>query len=357
MMRSVLIYCRVLSAALLVALAAFAIQRTALQAQLQPNPNVLVRLDARLAEARARSLDRFLNHSPVSRVGQVITARQPMRPHPATNRIIPDVTLLRSSDGGVLVQLHERSTMKSLMASPHPTTITYLNLRDAIYRVFVLQGEMPNAAEQQRIREQFVSDGFPLYEAPKQQARTAPPPPRPRRTPAPNLWAAVSERVGRLTRFIYPTLKAQAPGCYGYAYSSNGAIDPAGITLVELYPRLDWGVDYNSGWWYAYGNDYDYYNGNPTRAGTHWYVYSFDGYDEGEAWGGGYMDEQMTFYNTDFPGNPPPVPVYVSLYDYIGYDYGSIDFLGDYHAWGASSAGLLRNYPTGNFGNLYDNCF
>ena len=130
--------------------------------------------------------------------------------------------------------------------------------------------------------------------------------------------------------------------------------------MAQLYPILSWG---RNPAWYAYGN-WSYWNAWPSGAATHWY---FD-WGQFEDWNppfyaglpdnAGYMWAEAQFHNTDFPGNPPPVPVYVDLQDQIMRNQDrSMSRYPSYSAWGADSYRLLRNIPTGYFDLSYsDGC-
>lgn len=324
-----------------------------------PDTATAARLDARLAQAREQLRNRF-----VQTPGQIVVDEIALKRHPASDFVIPgDARLLRRSDGVALVEFHDRQNVRARNDQTPANAITYVNLRDGTYRTFELQGAMPNAAEQQRIRDHITADGFQVarlqpLNAPATASASARG--RPRLPTTATRFSLLTTLLGRATRAAYPTLSAQASGCYGYWYTTNGVVDPLGITLAQIYPSLSWGVDDFWGDWYG-GGDVGYYAANPSAAGTHWYPNSFAFEDDnsygGPAWGSAWMDTSMVFYNTDFLLNPPPVPVYVYLYEYLGYDSGWIDPVPSYYAWGAWTYILLSNYPTGWFGNGFDGCY
>ena len=266
-----------------------------------------------------------------------------------------------------MIEFKEHYTAEQLanpQANLPPATVTYVDLRYGIYRTFVLAGATPSAVELRRIREQLVTEGPKIYEAgPQARAKQD----ELRRVRAETRWPARPNRVGNLVRTLFgratdlfiPTLSAQI-GCSGQWYGVIGTQDPAGYDLAQLYPILSWG---RNPYWYAYGN-WGYWAAFPTPAGTHWY-FDWGRYEDWNPpfYGGppdnaGDMCAEAQFHNTDFPGNPPPVPVYVDLQDMIIRNQNrSVDRYPSMSAWGAPSYQLLRNVPSGSYAlSYYDSC-
>jgi hypothetical protein len=237
--------------------------------------------------------------------------------HPDSDFKTPeDWRLVRRSDGATLLEFKETLTAQQL---EHPTaylpaaTLTYVNLKTAVYRTFNLAGAEPNAEERQRMQQHAKADGV--------QAANI----RPFLQPAPVHVRNVRQPVGSWVRSVFdraadrlvPTASAQG-ACSGQWYGVIGAQDPNNWDMADVYPILNWGLNPN---WYAYGS-WTYYNAWPSPAGTHWYFDGGDYQDWNPPFNGGppnnagYVFAEAWFHNTDFPlsfGNA----VYVYLSDSI----------------------------------------